>query len=248
MKRPNLTTTVLAASVATAMLWVSDVVDAQQAAQTSPPTTVDEVNRTPELPKTPSARAAAQPVLMQWVQLTQPYPTDFRAERPLVRAGWLVVIRADSALLTPRSLAEPLLLASADGWTASVEWMQHGATSGHSVCFVPWVDQPQPPVGSDGRAPTDESKQRASLRGLRMWFGTPELPERVDAALLARERALADASGLQPLPKDRIPTASADITLADRSALVARMRELATIWCPAEVEPEVPAGPSEVAR
>jgi len=248
VKRANVTTTVLAASAAAVMLLFSDVVDAQQAAQTSPPTKVDEVNQTPELPKTPSARTTVQPVLMQWVQLTQPYPTDFRAERPLVRAGWLVVIRADSALLSPRSLAEPLLLASADGWTASVEWMQHGATSGHRVCFVPWVDQPQPPVGADGRAPSDESKQRASLRGLRMWFGSPELPERVDAALLARERALADASGLQPLPNDRIPAAIADITLADRGALVARMRELATTWCPAEVEPEVPAGPGEVAR
>jgi len=241
VKRASLSASVLAASAAAAGIWWNAGASAQQPPQASQPTPVDEVNRLPELPKTPSASSTGQPVSVQWVQLAKPYPSDFRAERPLVRAGWLMVVRADSALLTPRSLAEPLLLAAGDGWTASVEWMQHGHTSGHRVCFIPWVDDSQPSGSPELRGSSESIKERANLRGLRIWFGTPELPERVDAAMLARERVLAQTSGLQPTPADRMPAASADLTLADRDALVGRMRQLAAQWCPAEVEAEVEA-------
>lgn len=237
MKRASLSSSVLVPAVITAItgIWWNASAAAQQASAPSQPVTADEVSRVPELPRTPSQNSGAQPIFVQWVELAKPYQSDFRAERPLVRAGWLAVVRADSALLAPRSLAEPLLLAAGDGWITSVEWIQHGHTSGHRVCFIPWVDDAQPSGSSELRGASESIKERANLRDLRIWFGTPELPERVDAAMLARERALAQASGLQPTPKDRVPAASADLSLTDRDALVARMKQLAATWCPAEI-------------
>lgn len=237
MKRQSPTAFLLAFAAATCSMWLGGGAAAQQSPQAPQPGAAaasDEKGSLPELPKTPSVRSAAQPVLVQWVQLATAYPSDFRAERPLVRAGWLVVIRADAALLTPRSLAEPLLLAAGEGWTASAEWLQHGHTSGHRVCFIPFVDDAQRTDSPTADGTAGAIKARANLRGLRIWFGTPELPERVDAAMLTRERALAEASGVQPIQKERMPTPAADLSLADKAELVARMRQLAATWCPSE--------------
>lgn len=238
MKRQSSPAFLLAFAAVTSSIWLGGAAAQQppQAPQPGAAATSDEKRSLPELPTTPSVRSAAQPVFVQWVELEQPYQSDFRAERPSVRAGWLVVVRAESALLTPRSLAEPLLLAAGDGWTASVEWMQHGHTSGHRVCFIPFVED-----AKRAGSPSGSIKARASLRGLRIWFGTPELPERVDAAMLTRELALAQANGLEPTRADQMPASSADLALADRGALVARMRQLAAKWCPAEVDIEASA-------
>lgn len=185
----------------------------------------------PALPATPSATVGVKIISIQGVVLGSSYATDFRSEHPQVIAGWLMVIEADKAVLAPRSLAEPLVLASgtrsADGkvWTESVEWFNHGFASGHRVCFIP------SPLNEQGVL-TNE------LKGVRVWFGTPRLPESVDAAALEQERALADGASVAPTV---VATASPTIHLADRDALISSARELIARFAPDEVQPDAAA-------
>ena len=183
----------------------------------------------PALPVTPSTAAGVKVISMQGVVLAESYATDFRSEHPQVSGGWIIVIEADKAVLAPRALAEPLVLASGAKWIDSVEWFNHGFASGHRVCFVP------SPVGEKGALARD-------TEGMRIWFGTPRLPESVDAAVLEQERALADAAKIQPTPP---VTTAATVQLANRDALIASARELIAQYAPDEVQSEsaTPAAP-----
>lgn len=180
----------------------------------------------PAQPATPSATVGVKIISIQGVVLDSSYATDFRSEHPQVIAGWLMVIEADKAVLAPRSLAEPLLLASGTsgaggkGWTESVEWFNHGFASGHRVCFIP------SPVNEQGVL-TNE------LKGVRVWFGTPRLPELTDAATLEQERALAD--GLS-VPSTNMVKAAPTVRLANRDALIRLARELIAQFAADEVQ------------
>lgn len=195
----------------------------------------------PALPAVVIAPVAITPapvtiISIRPVAIAQSYPTDFRKEHPQVSAGWLVVIRADSALLAPRALAEPLLLASGSDWVESVEWFNHGFnhgfTSGHRVCFIP------APAGKDGFP-------SRSLTGLRMWFGSAQLPESVDAAILDRERADADAAKIASLTEQQSQELTRahgndPLRTANRDELVAATQALIAVWSPAEVPEAAP--------
>jgi len=195
----------------------------------------------PALPAVASTPAPLTIISIRPVAIAQSYPTDFRKEHPQVSAGWLVVIRADSALLAPRALAEPLLLASGSDWVESVEWFNHGFnhgfnqgfTSGHRVCFIP------APAGKDGFP-------SRSLTGLRMWFGSAQLPESVDAAILDRERADADVAKIAPLTAQQsqeltVAKGQDPLRAANRDELVAAIQALIAVWSPAEVPEAAPA-------
>jgi len=114
--------------------------------------------------------------------LDRPYRHAWRAERPLVECGWLVVLAADPALLVPRETAEPVLYVG----DQTAERFNKGHLDGALVAIVPAER------GADG-TPLSE------LAGAPVWFGTPELPEEVDAATVAREAELAARAGIQPL-------------------------------------------------
>ncbi|MSR69930.1 MAG: hypothetical protein EXS17_06245 [Phycisphaerales bacterium] len=180
----------------------------------------------PVLPATPSAANSVKIVSIQGVVLGESYATDFRSEHPQVIAGWLLVIQADKAILAPRALAEPLVLASGapdatgSSWIESVEWFNHGFASGHRVCFIP------SPVNDKGLITHDVS-------GLRVWFGTPRLPESVDAATLEQERVLAEAANIQSTP---LPKAAATVRLANREALMVAARALIARFAADEVQ------------
>ena len=60
-----------------------------------------------------------------------------------------------------------------------------------------------------------------------IWFGTPRLPERVDAEIVRRERQLAEAAGITPFPAATVqealerggqPLAASDFTALSRYA------------------------------
>ncbi len=174
----------------------------------------------PPLPVLPSAAHPIKVCSVQPVILDHSYPTDFRSEHSQVTGGWLLVIEADKDILTPRALAEPLLLANGPHWVESVEWFNHGYTTGRRVCFVP------APVNEQGKLARD-------VDGLRLWFGSPRLPESVDAAALEQERALADAASIASTPVKRV---DASARLADREALVAAARALVAREAPDEVQ------------
>ncbi len=172
-------------------------------------------------PTTSSGESAPTVIYVQRVTLTTAYETDFRKERPRVTSGWLMVIKGRADVMAPRALAQPLLLAGGANWTESVEWFNHGHESGYRVCFIPHT--------------TEESAKPEALATLRVWFGSPALPEATDAAMLAAERAKADVAKIASKPLSVTPTKP--VKLADRDALVAAVQALVKRWSPDKVKP-----------
>ena len=142
----------------------------------------------PPLPDGP--RSVARLLLARPFTLQRGYEHEWRSERPAVTAGWLVVLEADPELLIPRDEREPVLYVG----DQTAERVNVGQDSGRLVAVVP------APLGPDGNpAP--------ALEGAPIWFGTPELPERVDASRIAAERRLAERAGIAPRPSAEVAAA-----------------------------------------
>lgn len=123
--------------------------------------------------------------------LDEPFVHEWRAEKPLARAGYLLALRADADLARTRETFEPVLYVGDQ--TAE---RCHPVTGDTLVVLVPAE------LGADGRIALEPES-------VPIWFGTLELPERVDAARIAAERALAEARGLGPAargPRVRVAT------------------------------------------
>ncbi len=192
----------------------------------------------PVLPATPSINTVPTIISLQPITIKESYATDFRSEHQQVSSGWLMVIRGDSNILAPRALAEPLLLASgtgADGsvWIESVEWFNHGFISGYRVCFIPST--------ADQKSVADRTTQ-----GLRVWFGSPKLPESVDAKALQSELMEADRVGIVAASAVKVED-SAPKVLANREEIVSAANALIARWAPDEIQNEgvsVPVAPA----
>lgn len=110
--------------------------------------------------------------------LAEPYPNDWRADGGPIAGGYLVVLRVDPERARPTQDVHPVLYAGGE----VLERVNHG-DSGVVVGIVPG------PVA--GGAP------QVDLGATPFWFGAPELPERVDRARIASERASAERAGLR---------------------------------------------------
>jgi hypothetical protein len=121
--------------------------------------------------------------------LRTPYRNDWSKERTMVSTGVLVVLEVDPALVVPRDSLEPVLYAG----NVTVQRLNHGYPSGRVIGIIPGnVDLATTPI----------------------WFGSPELPERVTAETVRSERALAEKAGVRPFAAQKIagverPTISA---------------------------------------
>jgi hypothetical protein len=129
-----------------------------------------------DLPRGGVELLAAVPFVVE-----EPFAHEWRAEAPLVSAGWLIALRADEDLTRTRETFEPVLYVGRE----TAERACLPITGPVMVALVP------APLGSDGRV-------EPVLDSAPLWFGTAELPERVDAARIEREHALALARGLGP--------------------------------------------------
>jgi hypothetical protein len=77
----------------------------------------------------------------------------------------------------------------------------------------------------------------ADLGRVPMWFGTPGLPEAVDAAVVRAERSRADAAGIQPVAPERIRAVlRKPLQLADKAALLREAGTLVQLYAPDESE------------
>lgn len=124
----------------------------------------------PALPLQPT-EAEIELVFVQPFALDRPGVHSLRAERPAYDRGQLVVLRADPERWLPRQGYESVLYAGAE--TARRVNVGHG--SGHVVAIVPGdVDLSVEPI----------------------FFGAPELPERITAEEARRQRDGARAAGL----------------------------------------------------
>jgi hypothetical protein len=141
--------------------------------------------RPPELPPTPAA--IEDVVLARPFALEKGYEFAWRQDKPLVTEGYILVLKVAPALVYPRQVAEPVLYAG----DTTVERVNVGYGSGHVVVIMPCKV-----------AETDLNKTL-------IWFGTPELPERVTAKTIAAERQKAERAGLLAPSKASVDAARA---------------------------------------
>lgn len=160
---------------------------------------------------------AARPFLCD-----EPFLHDWRAVPQSFDAGWLLVLEVDPEVARLRQVAHAVLYVG----DQTAQRINSGE-SGRLVALVPTAR------GTDG-APLPV------LDDAPIWFGTPELPERVDAARLAEERALADRAGYAPFDAPAIAQArsagGATLEVARRHDLDFAIADWIEEHSPAEVD------------
>jgi hypothetical protein len=176
-----------------------------------------EQNARQPLPATPGA-APVELVFAQPFALDLPYEHTWRAEAPEVASGWILVLRADPALLARRQTAEPVLYVESE----TAERVNNG-DGGNLVVLVP------SPVGPSGIPVLDPFQAR-------IWFGTPELPERIDASRIASELALAIQAGVGPAAAASLlaPAPLGTAFAVDRAELDVYLADLIELYSPGE--------------
>lgn len=146
-----------------------------------------------QIPATP---APVKSILhAQRFTLETPFQSTWSKDRPRVSSGVLIVVDVDPAYVVPRNAMQPVLYAG----DFTVERLNTGYPSGRVIGIVPGnIDLTTAPV----------------------WFGPPQLPERVTANMVQAERARAERAGVRAMPQ-------AAISAAQRQPVVAR--DLATL-------------------
>ena len=123
-------------------------------------------------------------------RVDKPFVHAWRKERPLVSAGYLLVLSVDPQYVRPRETPEPVLYAG----DQSLERVNHGFESGRVVAILP-------------AAPDADGGVALDLAHTPFWFGAPDLPERVDASEVSRQRAAAGADKLREFTADEVAAA-----------------------------------------
>ncbi len=192
-----------------------------QAPKDAAPPVVDEGAPLPELPALPAA--IEELIHAQPFRLQTAYRTDYRKDQPLVEAGWILVVRADPALLAARQVAMPVLQVG----DQVAERTNFGHQSGVAVLIVPSVIQP------DGRLKLDLAKAP-------IFFGAPQLPEAMGDAEVADALASARAFAIDARPASELARARQRggdlVTIADRDALLGEAARLVRRWSPDEAD------------
>jgi hypothetical protein len=137
-------------------------------------------------------------------------------EKPMMTTGTLLVIEVkDKNLVVPRAIAMPVLYVG----NQPAQRINEGHKSGRVIAIVPGeVDLLKEPI----------------------WFGTPELPENVDANMAKAERKLADKAGIKPFDEKTVKAAQAKggetkLTAPDMHTLLRdNVAELILEYCPDE--------------
>jgi hypothetical protein len=144
--------------------------------------------RPSSLPQTPASVKSI--LLAQRFTLETPYINTWSKERPRVLTGVLIVVEVDPAYVFPRNTLEPVLYAG----NLTVQRLNQGYQSGRVIGLVPGnIDLTRAPI----------------------WFGAPQLPERVTESMVQAERARAERVGVRPLP-------SALLSTTERPAVTAK--------------------------
>lgn len=137
-------------------------------------------------PAVPATPAPVQDIVYaRAFTLEEGYTHLWRVEQPEVTSGYIVVLKVNPDLVYPRQTAEPVLYVG----DQTAHRLNVGYRSGHVVAIVPGAL---------------EGEQKLDLSKAQMWFGTPELPERVDAQRIAEEKALATRAGIKPFDAAKI--------------------------------------------
>jgi hypothetical protein len=160
----------------------------------------------------PATPAAVRDILYSRpFTLQTPYRNEWSKERAPVSSGVLVVLDVDPALVVPRNALEPVLYAG----NFVVQRLNHGDRSGRVIGIVP---------------------ANVNLSNTLIWFGPPQLPERITEAMVRSERARAERAGLRPFAQARISNVQRPaFAAADLAALLrTEAAQLIEDYSPAE--------------
>lgn len=142
------------------------------------------------------ASAGVDVVEIHPFRLREGYRHDWLASRPLVTSGLLVVLKVNREYVSPRNAAEPVLYAG----DRTVQRLNQGYQSGYVIGIVP--------------GPLD-------LASALVFFGRPQLPERVTPEIIAAERALAVSAGITAFSREQVERVWGDaLDVEDLSALL----------------------------
>jgi hypothetical protein len=135
----------------------------------------------PPVAKTPAA--VNEVVYARPFTLNDGFRYDWCNEPFQATQGTILVIKVDPVLVIPRQIEEPVLYAG----NHTAMRLNQGDQSGYVVAVVPGdVDLTKDPV----------------------WFGTPELPGRVNAARIQAERQQAEKAGIKALSAEKAKAAT----------------------------------------
>jgi hypothetical protein len=170
-------------TLAVSALALASLVTASMATGDEPATSpASAVEAPPAIPATPAAVDGI--IYARKFALQEGYSFRWCQENPEVTSGYLLVLEVDPDLVFPRQRAEPVLYVG----NQTAERLNIGYRSGHVVAIAPG---------------------EPDLTKALIWFGTPELPERVDQEIAQAELALARAAGIEPFPANEIGAALA---------------------------------------
>ncbi|CAB1078774.1 hypothetical protein D1AOALGA4SA_6505 [Olavius algarvensis Delta 1 endosymbiont] len=162
----------------------------------------------------PSTPAAVEDILYACpFILEKGYAFEWRRERPILTKGSLLVLKVNPDLVYARQALEPVLYVGAQ----TAERVNNGYRSGYVIAIVPGhIDLTTTPI----------------------WFGTPELPERVDDKIIQTELARAKAAAIEPFSAERVAAALTrgvePLKLTDRDALRPHFVRLLQKYAPDE--------------
>ena len=152
--------------------------------------------------------------------LEVPYIHDWRAERPSVSSGVVLVLGVDPDVVHPRQGYEPVLYVG----NQTAERLNAGHESGHLIVIVP------APVDAQGQVALD-------LSTTPIFFGTPALPEQVDAATVEHELAAARARGIVPPSAQAVAAVmQPQVRFHDDYDVRVWSADLIEAWSPTEVD------------
>ncbi len=150
-------------------------------------------------PAVPSTPASIEDILyVRHFTLNKGYRFEWNKEKQLLTNGTILVLKVDPDLVYARQLLEPVLFVG----NTTAERINIGYQSGHVIAVVPG---------------------EIDLASTLIWFGTPDLPERVDSNTILEEQALARAAGIKPFGANKIDAAMVlggeSLNLVDRNGL-----------------------------
>lgn len=161
--------------------------------------------------KVTTPAAVIDVVYAQQFFLREGYTHFWREEKPFVKNGTLVIFKVNPLLVVPRNIAEPVLYVG----NQTAERLNSGSESGYVVAIVP--------------GDIDLAKSRA-------WFGSAELPERVNEKVIAQETELANKQKIASLNADVVRSVTQQpIEMPDLATLLRdHVAELVLKYSPSE--------------
>jgi len=198
-------------TLALASLVTVMMVNAEPPAAPPPPPAPATEQAPPPIPPTPAA--VENLVYARKFTLQEGYRHEWSKEKPVVTTGYLLVLKVDPKLVYSRQVAEPVLYVG----NQTAERLNIGYESGHVIAIAPG---------------------EVDLKKAMIWFGTPELPERVDANMVKAETAKANAAKIAPF-SEKVVRASqakgaAELKVANKGDLLRQAAELIREYSPQE--------------